>query len=97
MTLEPRPLPHDPSPGRHVATVGHGGRFWEVYVEFHSDPRDPGSCRAALAFVPADRAEDESPLRTIPVIIEPSWEEAVQRARDMKEHEMVAFLRSLLP
>ena len=97
MNVDRTSVPGDPSPGQHIATVGHEGRFWDVFLEFQSDPRDPDNCRARFAFSPADRSEGESPLRTIPVIIEPSWEEAVHKARRMEEHQLVAFLRSLLP
>ena len=86
-----------PSAGQHLATISHGGRFWDVYLEFDDDLRRPESYRARLAYSPADRAEGEDPLRTIPVIVEDSYEEAVRRARDLEEHQLVAFLRSLLP
>ncbi len=86
-----------PSQGRHLATIGHSGRLWDVYLEFEDDPRRPDSYRAALSYSPADRNEGERPLRTIPVIIEPSYEEAVRRARALEDHQLVAFLRSLLP
>ncbi len=89
--------PGRPSSGEHVGTVSHKGRFWDVYLEFEDDPRRTDTCRARLAFSPADRSEGDSPLRTVPVIIEPSWEEAVHKARGMDEHQLIAFLRSLLP
>ena len=86
-----------PSAGQHLATISHSGRFWDVYLEFDDDFRRPESYRALLAYSPADRAEGEELLRTIPVIVEASYEEAVRRARALEEHQLVAFLRSLLP
>ncbi len=86
-----------PSSGQHLATVSHVGRFWDVYLEFEDDPRHLDRYRALLAYSPADRAEGEDTLRTIPIIVEPSYEEAVHRARNLEEHQLVAFLRSLLP
>jgi len=86
-----------PSHGQHLATVSHDGRFWDVYLEFEDDPRRPDSYRALLAYSPADRNEGEETLRTIAVIIEPSYEEAIRRARQLDDHQLVAFLRSLLP
>ena len=94
-----RPADSDnaPSPGRHLASISHDGRFWDVYLEFEDDVRRPDAYRALLAYSPADRAEGEPIRRTIPVIIENSMEEAVRRARRLEEHQLVAFLRSLLP
>ncbi len=91
-TPDPRP-----SAGQHLATVSHDGRFWEVYLEFEELPRGAENHRALLAFAPVDRAEGEGALRTIPLLIEPSWEEVVQRARLLEEHQLTAMLRSLLP
>jgi hypothetical protein len=50
-----------------------------------------------LVYSAADAAEGEAPLRTVPVIVESSYEEAVRRARALENHQLVAFLRSLLP
>lgn len=86
-----------PSHGQHLATISHGGRFWDVYLEFEDDPRRPDSYRAILAYSAADRNEGEDTLRTTAVIIEPSYEEAVRKARKLENHQLVAFLRSLLP
>ncbi len=86
-----------PSTGQHLATISHAGRFWDVYLEFDDDPRRQDSYRAILAFSAADRNEGEGVYRTIPVIIEPSYEEAVRRARVLEDHQLAAFLRSLLP
>jgi hypothetical protein len=68
-----------------------------VYVEFEEEVRRVDVCRAMLAFSPADANDGEVPLRTTVVIVEPSYEEALHRARDLETHQLVAFLRSLLP
>jgi hypothetical protein len=86
-----------PSSGQHLATISHDGRFWDVYLEFDDDLRRPDAFRALLAYSPADRGDGETMLRTIPIIIEPSYEEAVRRARELESHQLIAFLRSLLP
>lgn len=45
----------------HLTTFTHEGRFWEVYLEFVEDSRDPESARARLCFVPTDQDENEEP------------------------------------
>jgi hypothetical protein len=90
--------PGDPSAsGRHLATLSHEGRFWDVYLEFTDEPRSPQTCRARLRFSPADRDEREEPLRTTTLIIEPSYEEAMARAEQLEEHHLLSLLRSVLP
>ena len=92
------PNPHPPaSSGHHLATISHDGRFWDVYLEFEDDLRRPDMHRATLAYSAADGEKGDALLRTIPVIIEPSYEEAMRRARELEDHQLVAFLRSLLP
>jgi hypothetical protein len=86
-----------PSPGQHLATVSHDGRFWDVYLEFEDNPRAAERYRAILAFSPVDRADGETTLRTIAVLIEDSYEEVVQRARRLEDHQLTGFLRSMLP
>lgn len=86
-----------PSSGQHLATISHEGRFWDVYLEFDDDLRRPEFFRGLLAYSPADRAEGEEVLRTIPIIIESSYEEAIRRSRELEDHQLIAFLRSLLP
>jgi hypothetical protein len=83
--------------GQHLATISHEGRFWDVYLEFQEDLRKAESYRAILVYSPLDHGEGEGVLRTIPVIIEPTYEDAVRRARALETHDLVAFLRSLLP
>lgn len=89
--------PETPSEGQHLATVGHDGRFWDVYLEFDDDPRRPETFRGVLCFFPADANEGEEPVRTTAIIIEPSYEEAVARARAFEDHQLVGLLRSCLP
>jgi hypothetical protein len=94
----PSPRPDEaPSPGQHLATISHQGRFWDIYVELEEEAARRAPCRARLAYSPADRADGEPLLRTIPVIIEPSPQEALAKARGLENHQLVAFLRSVLP
>jgi hypothetical protein len=86
-----------PSPGHHLTTASHDGRFWDVYLEFEEHRGSGDRFRAVLAFSPVDRAEGERTLRTIPVIVEDTYDEVVQRARLLDDHQLSAFLRSLLP
>lgn len=99
MSGEPPTPPTEkrPSSGQHLATISHEGRFWDVYLEFDEDLRRPGAYRGSLAFSPADRAEGEEVLRTTAVIIEPSYEEAMEKAHSLESHQFAAFLRSVLP
>lgn len=86
--------PPSPSSGRHIATISHDGRFWDVYLEFDDNPRRPETCRGVLAFSPADGESDEEPVRTAPIIIEPSYEEAIRKARSFDERDLEGLLRS---
>lgn len=98
-------MEHDPhgmeqptaSTAPHLATIGHEGRFWEVYVEFRDDPMKPGMCRARFRFQPADTNEGEPDVHTATIIIEPSYEEAMRKARSFPDHQLVALLRSAMP
>jgi hypothetical protein len=83
--------------GQHLSTISHQGRFWDIYVEMESDFAPGAPCRARLAYSPADRAADEFTLRTIPVIVEANRAEALRRAQQLEDHQLVAFLRSMLP
>jgi hypothetical protein len=90
------PRDRDPSPGQHLATISHQGRFWDIFVEVEdSGPED--LCRASLAYLPADRGEAEFTLRTIPLILESSRDEVLRRAYQLETHQLIGFLRSLLP
>jgi len=90
---------HDarPSPGQHLATVSHEGRFWDVYLEFEDNPRQLEHFRGLLAFSAVDRTEGESTLRTNPILIETSYEQVVRRAQMLEAQQLSSFLRSLLP
>ncbi len=83
--------------GLHVTTLAHAGRIWEAYLEFADDPHRPDSYRARLRFEAADGEEGEEPARTGVIIIEPSYEEAVQKARAFDDRQLEGFLRSVLP
>ena len=80
-----------------MAMVSHRGRFWDVFVEFEDDPRNPNSGRARLCFSPSDLNEGETPVRTATIIIEPSPEEAFRKARSFDDHQLLGLLRSALP
>ncbi len=83
------------SPRLHLTTFTHEGRFWDVFLEFVEDPVDPASCRARLAFLPADRTDHEEPVQTAVVIIEPSYEAALEVARGYDRYHLSAMLRSV--
>lgn len=91
---DPPPVPSD---GQHMATVSHDGRFWDVYLEFTGEEDAPETFRGLLCFFPADANEGEEAVRTAPIIIEPSYEEALARARSFEEHHLTGLLRSCLP
>lgn len=88
---------HVPPNGHHLATVSHEGRFWDVYVEFDDDPRRTDSFGGLLCFSPADEGDGPGVLRTATILIEPSYEEVLHRARNFESHHLVALLRSCLP
>ncbi len=110
MTMEPRSQspdqPHPGSPpqgggsghdqGMHVTTFTHEGRFWEVFLEFVDEPRDPDSTRARLCYVPTDRAEHEEPVRTAVIIIEATRHDAYEAARALDRYHLTAMLRSVI-
>ena len=86
-----------PTGGHHMATISHGGRFWDVYVEFEDQTADSYTARGVLCFFPADANEGERAVRTAPILIENSREEALARARTFEEHQLTGLLRSCLP
>lgn len=85
------------SPGHHLATISHEGRFWDVYVEFEDDPRRPDTYRALLCYFPGDPGDEECEVRTTVIIIEDSFEEAMIKARSLEDVQLQALLRSALP
>ena len=95
-TPEPMPTPV-PSSGTLLATISHDGRFWDVFLEFKDDPRRPESYRGLLCFTPVDNEVGEPARRTTTIIIEEAYEEAMDKARALEEHQHQGLLRSLLP
>lgn len=85
------------SNGQHLATISHDGRFWQVFLEFADDPRNPSSYRALLCFSPADNEGEEPLRRTTTIIIENSYEAAIMKAKAFEEHQLQGLLRSVLP
>lgn len=80
--------------GVHLATLAHEGRIWDAYMEPEGEPstREPVRARLRFSSPEADRFH-----RTAVIIIEPSWEEAVRRARELDDRQLTALLRSVLP
>ncbi len=78
----------------HLTTFTHEGRFWDVYLEFAEDPGQHESCRARLCYVPTDQTDDVKPARTAVIIIESSYEEALEKARTLDRYNLAALLRS---
>ena len=91
-----RPDPVAPD-AQHLSTISHQGRFWDIYLELDNEGGFGTPWRGRLAYSPADRGENEFTLRTIPVIIETTRDDALRRAYHLEGHQLVAFLRSLLP
>ena len=87
----------DAHPAEHLATISHEGRFWEVYLEFQDDAPESAAARARLRFDAADANEGEPVVRTATIIIEPSFDQAMRKARMFPDHQLVALLRSSLP
>ncbi len=82
--------------GMHLKTFTHEGRFWDVFFKVVDDPADPDSCRARLGFLPTDRADHEEPVHTAVIIIEPSYEEALEVAQEFDRYHLSAMLRSVI-
>jgi hypothetical protein len=81
----------------HLATLTHEGRLWDAYLELDDDPQRPDSFRARLRFDSPHGGEAHGTYRTTVIIIEPSYEEAVARARALDPQQMQGLLRSVLP
>ena len=84
------------SPALHVATIAHGGRIWDTYLDFEEEDPRPVTLRARLRFDPTDGNTAET-VSTALIIIEDSYEEAVAKARAMDDRQLQALLRSCLP
>lgn len=85
---------NESSKGPHLATVAHEGRIWDAHLEFEEDTSRRETYRARLRF---SSPEADRLYRTAVIIIEPSYEEAVHRARALDERQLSALLRSVLP
>lgn len=99
MSREPGPPvePPPPSRGDHVTTLSYLGRFWDVFLELETDQRRAGPYRALLCFSPSDLNAGEKPARTGTIIIEPSYQEALDKAKSFDQNQLVGLLRSSLP
>ena len=86
-----------PSRGRHIATVSHEGRFWDVFLEPEEDARHSAAHRARLCFSPTDLNEDEQPSRTATILVEETYDDLIRRAHRLEDHMLVGLLRSVLP
>jgi hypothetical protein len=95
--LDATPEQPVPSRGQHLANLSHGGRIWDVFLEFEPEPPDPRTHRALLCFAPSDLNAGESATRTTYIIVEASHEAAVRRAKGLEERQLVGLLRSTLP
>lgn len=85
------------SEARHLATVSHEGRFWDVYLELSNEITESRSYRARLRYSPTNPDQDAEPVRTTTILIEPTYEDVIVRARSFGDHQLVALLRSALP
>lgn len=83
--------------GLHFATVAHGGRIWDAYLEMDDDPRHPQACRARVRFDSPDGGDADGTYHTAVIIIEDSYEEALAKARAFDDRQLQALLRSVLP
>lgn len=80
----------------HLATVSHDGRFWDAYLELDEGPMQGSPQRGRIAFSAAGEPESGA-VRTAPIFIEPTAQDVLARARDLKTHQLVALLRSAIP
>lgn len=93
----PHPHGHAASPGQHLTTISHEGRFWDVYLELEDDPRHPGTCRGLLAFSLAGGRSDDGLVRTTVILIEDTYDQVLSKARSFDMRQLEALLRSALP
>ncbi len=82
------------SRGVHLSTLAHGGRLWEAWLEFEDDAPKRETYRARLRF---SSSEANQLYRTAIIVIEPSYEEAIRRARTLDPRHLEGLLRSVLP
>jgi hypothetical protein len=86
----------EPRNTHHLATLSHGGLFWDAYLELEDadGPADPVRGRIAFSAAGDDTAET---VRTATIFLEESPQAVLARAREFKTHQLVALLRSCLP
>ncbi len=83
------------SRGVHLATLPHEGRLWDAWLEFEDDtPKQQDTYRARLRF---SSPEADQLYRTAVIIIEPTYEDVIGRARALNPHQLESLLRSVLP
>jgi len=82
------------SRGVHLATLAHEGLIWDAYMELDDAAPSKDVFRARLRF---SSPEADRFYRTAVILIEPSWEDTVARARGLDERQLVGLLRSVLP
>jgi hypothetical protein len=89
-------MKRDPRNTHHLATLSHGGLFWDAYLELEDagGPADPVRGRIAFSAAGDDAAET---VRTATIFLEESPQAVLTRAREFKTHQLVALLRSCLP
>ena len=99
-SLPPQGPPQDPTPpaprGQHLTTLSHEGRFWDAYLEFDDGPSRPDAYRARFVFSPGDPGDREGLAKTAFIIIEPTFEAAVRKARSFTDRQLADLLRSCL-
>lgn len=93
----PPPEQPVPSQGQNLATISYDGRFWDVFLEFEQDPASAETFRALICFSPTDLNDGERPTRTTTLIVESTYEDAIRKAQEFEDHQLVGLLRSTLP
>jgi hypothetical protein len=86
----------DPRNSHHLATISHGGRFWDAYLELEDTQDRAEPVRGRIAFSAAGE-EVPDPIRTTTIFLEDTAPEVLARAREFKTHQLVALLRSCAP
>ncbi|MCE2455297.1 MAG: hypothetical protein J4G12_05685 [Gemmatimonadetes bacterium] len=81
------------SGGTHLATVAFEGELWHAYLEAVDNPHRPDVFQGRLRF-DAGNADPEASRATAVIIVEDSYDTAVQTAREFDERTLVAMLRS---
>jgi hypothetical protein len=84
----------DPRNSHHLATISHGGLFWDAYLDIEDPQEHP--VRGRISFSAAGDPGIE-PVRTATIFLEETAQAVLGRARDFKTHQLVALLRSCMP